>query len=433
MASVPRLADPAPSQGTLSLYQARLRLAIAPPRQVQALPDFWDEAWVMVESDRLKTAATWSGATATSSLAPTLSLPPGAATISVELKNQGMVTASGQYVTTLTSGLNSLTVTMTPWVQQVATLAGNGTSGSADGVGSGARFNSPRGMALDAAGNLYVADTGNHVIRKVRPDGWVTTLAGSGATGSVDALGTSASFNAPSGVAVDPNGNVYVADTFNHRIRLISPTGSVSTLAGTASVGSLNATIGTDATFDQPWGITLDSSGNVYVSDFNNNLIRKIATPSTTVSTFASTSLNGPGGLAIDSGNNLIVANYFDSKILKIDASGSVATIGGTGIAGFSGDNGPASSAQFNQPRAVAVDAADNLYIADTFNFRIRKILSGSSNVITLAGNGTSAMTDGATNSAQFGALFGIATRNTGSRVYVGDWTHHRLRVLIGP
>ena len=164
----------------------------------------------------------------------------------------------------------------------VTTIAGSGTSGSADGNGSAASFNFPNGVAVDGSGNVYVADRNNHTIRKITPNGDVTTIAGTGSTGSMDGNGTSASFNNPYGVAVDGSGNVYVADTGNHTIRKITPNGDVTTIAGTGSTGSMDDN-GTSASFSSPIGITIDGSSNVYVADFYNHKIRKISLPSTTL------------------------------------------------------------------------------------------------------------------------------------------------------
>lgn len=433
-APAPIVANPAPSSGVLNLYPARLRLAIAQPRQVQALPDFWDQVDLTVYSPRLKAPAPWGQATASATLTPPLVLPLGPATVSVELRAQGILMATGSATASFAPGLNPVVVTMLPLINQVATLAGNGSAGAADGPGAVARFNGPRGLALDAAGNLFVADTSNHKIRKVTPQGLVTTLAGNGTPGWADGTGGAVMFNSPSGVAVDGGGNVFVADTQNHRVRKIDPGGNVTTLAGNGTPGSLNHTLGTNATFNQPWGIALDTGGNAYVSDFGNSLIRKVVIGSTSVTTFASTSLLGPSGLAIDAASNLYVANRNDSRVMKVTSGGTVIPFGGTGTAGFSGDGGPATSATFNQPQAVAVDAADNVYVADTLNYRIRRIQAGTGTVTTVAGSGsTPVMTDGPVGSARFGELHGIATRTTASRVYVGDWSHQRLRVLVGP
>jgi streptogramin lyase len=159
----------------------------------------------------------------------------------------------------------------------VTTLAGTGSTGAVNGNGTSASFNYPYGVAVDGSGNVYVADTVNHLIRKISPSGVVTTLAGTvGNSGAVNANGTSASFYFPFGVAVDGSGNVYVADQGNHLIRKISPSGDVTTLAGDAgSTGAVNGN-GTLASFNSPAGVAVDGSGNVYVADRNNHLIRRV-------------------------------------------------------------------------------------------------------------------------------------------------------------
>ena len=164
----------------------------------------------------------------------------------------------------------------------VTTLAGSTSAGSANGIGAAASFNGPMGIATDIQGNVYVAEFNNNLIRKVTPAGVVTTLAGSGSSGSANGMGTAASFSAPSGVAVDTSGNVYVADAFNQMIRKITPAGVVSTLAGSTTPGGTDAT-GTAASFRGPSGVAVDTSGNVYVADSGNLSIRKI-TPAGVVS-----------------------------------------------------------------------------------------------------------------------------------------------------
>jgi sugar lactone lactonase YvrE len=215
----------------------------------------------------------------------------------------------------------------------VTTLAGTaGSSGSTDGTGSAARFTSPTGVAVDATGNVYVADRANHSIRKITSGGVVTTLAGStaGDTGSSDGTGSAARFYNPAGVAVDVDGTVYVAERGNHTIRKITFDGVVTTLAGTAgSSGSTDGT-GSAARFYRPIGVAVDAADNVYVTDGSNHTIRKIT------------------------------------------SGGVVTTLAGT--AGSSGStDGIGSAAQFYEPAGVAVDAAGNLYVVEPFNYTIRK------------------------------------------------------------
>jgi len=281
--------------------------------------------------------------------------------------------------------------TSMPWV--VSTFAGTGTAAFANGAGTTARFNHPIAVAVDSEGNVYVADTGNHRIRKITPAGMVSTFAGDGNT---------TQFNCPTGVAVDSSGNVYVADRYNHRIRKITSTGVVSTFAGTGTAGYKDAA-GNTARFNRPYGVAVDSSGNVYVADFDNHRIRKI-TPAARiedrkVSTFAGSTagykdatgntarFNYPSDVAVDSEGNVYVADHVNHRIRKITPAGMVSTIAGTGAAAFA--NGAGNATQFNFPYGVAVDSSGNVYVADAFNHRIRKITPAEM-VSTLVGTGTS-------------------------------------------
>ena len=279
------------------------------------------------------------------------------------------------------------------------TLAGTaGQIGSADGTGSAARFNSAYGVAVDSAGNVYVADTGNDTIRKITPAGVVTTLAGTaGQFGSADGTGSAARFEFPEGVAVDSAGNVYVADTINDTIRKITPAGVVTTLADMAGqVGSADGT-GSAARFDYPTGVAVDSAGNVYVADDGNDTIRKI-TPAGVVTTLAGMagqvgSADGTGsaarfaypeGVAVDSAGNVYVADTGNDTIRKITPAGVVTTLAGTpGQAGSADVTG--SAARFDDPTGVAVDSAGNVYVAGVGIFPIRKITPAGV-VTTLAG-----------------------------------------------
>jgi hypothetical protein len=285
----------------------------------------------------------------------------------------------------------------------VATLAGTAIiTGSADGIGISASFFYPQGIAADNAGNVYVADAVNNTIRKITPARVVTTLAGTaGTNGNADGTGAAASFNfvigVLIGVATDNVGNVYAADTLNNTIRKITPTGVVTTLAGTAGVVGGADGVGAAASFNNPQGIATDGAGNVYVADTYNYVIRKI-TADGVVTTLAGTAgaygyadgtgtaaaFNQPNGVAVDSAGNVYVTDYGNDTIRKITPAGVVTTLAGTaGVAGCVDGGGMA--VRFNGPQGIAIDGAGNVYVADTNNDIIRKITPIGA-VTTLAG-----------------------------------------------
>ncbi|MCL5097141.1 MAG: hypothetical protein M1608_06375 [Candidatus Omnitrophica bacterium] len=255
----------------------------------------------------------------------------------------------------------------------VTTLAGlAGKAGSADGVGSAARFYEPEGVDVDGAGSVYVADAWNHTIRKITPDGTVSTLAGlAGKAGSADGIGSAARFYFPVGVAVDSANNVYVGDSDNSTIRRITPDGVVSTLAGQAGALGLADGTGSAARFRWPQGVAVDSAGNVYVADDYNNAIRRI-TPGGLVTTLARGVFDWPEDVAVDWRGNIYVAAEDSDVIQKMTPNGFVTTIGG--LAGHQGSaDGTGSAARFDFAVGVAVDAAGNLYVVDNDNCTIRK------------------------------------------------------------
>jgi sugar lactone lactonase YvrE len=314
----------------------------------------------------------------------------------------------------------------------LSTFAGPvGMSGSADGTGSAARFNSPQGVAVDASGNLFVADTYNHVIRRISNAGVVSTFAGvAGSVGSTDGTGSAARFWHPSGVAVDTSGNVFVSDSGTGVIRKITSAGVVSTFAGTA--GAFGSTDGTggDASFGSIYAIAVDASGNLFVVD--SNTVRKI-TSAGVVSTFAGAAgsggstdgtgsdarFNAPGGIAVDASGNVFVSDTYNHVIRKITSAGVVSTFAGAARSVGSTD-GTGSSARFNRPRGIAVDASGNVYVADTGNNVIRKITSAGV-VSTFAGTaGSVGSTDGTGSAALFSEPFGIAVDASGN-IYVSD------------
>jgi sugar lactone lactonase YvrE len=322
------------------------------------------------------------------------------------------------------------------------TLAGNAGYGIADGPGSTARFNNPSGVARDGAGNLYVADSYNHTIRKITPAGEVSTLAGlAESSGSADGPGATARFYYPSAVAVDSAGNLYVADTYNFTIRKITPSGEVSTVAGQAGfLGSADGT-GSNARFYYPRGVAVDSTGNLYVADTSNHTLRKI-TPAGEVSTLAglagaSGSADGPRatarfylprGVAVDSTGIVYVADTENHTLRKVTPAGVVSTL--AGVAGASGSaDGPGTAARFYEPAGVAVDSAGNLCVADTYNCSIRTITSGGE-VSTLAGQAmTWGSADGPGTAARFYHPSGVVMDSAGT-IYVADTYNSTLRAL---
>lgn len=310
-----------------------------------------------------------------------------------------------------------------------------GGMGDEDGTGSAARFSGPAGVAVDRAGVVYVADQGNHTIRKISTSGAVTTFAGLGGTpGSADGTASTARFHAPASVAVDAAGNLYVADQGNHTIRKITPAGMVTTLAGTAGVIGSKDDVGAAAQFSSPFGVAVDGAGNVYVGDQGNDTIRKV-TPAGAVTTLAGIpgvagSANGtgaatfsaPAGVAVDGAGNVYVADQQNSTIRKITPGGVVTTLAGlVRQAGF-GDGNPDSL--FSAPAGVAVDSAGNLYIADRDNDAVRKIISGV--VTTLAG--TAKRSGGAT--ALLGLPEGVAVDATGN-IYVADLNSDTILKIV--
>jgi sugar lactone lactonase YvrE len=349
--------------------------------------------------------------------------------------------------------IREVTPVGTNWV--VTTLAGlSGCSGTNDGTGSAARFYYPDGVAVDTNGNLYVADTANHTIRKVTPVGtnWVvTTLVGQpGSAGTNDGTGSAARFNYPAGVAVDTNGNVYVADTANHTIREVAPVGTnwaVTTLAGRAGyTGSADGT-GSAARFRLPFGLTVDSAGNVYVADTANFTLRKV-TVSGQVTTLAGLagnmgSANGTGsaarfqyplGVTVDTNGNAYVADTGNDTIRKVTSAGVVTTW--AGLAGSTGTNdGTASAARFQFPIGVTVGSAGNLYLADSGNNTIREVTPAHV-VTTLAGRAgyNAGSADGTGNTARFNYPAGVAV-DTNGNVYVSDYYNHTIRAItpVGP
>jgi sugar lactone lactonase YvrE len=316
-------------------------------------------------------------------------------------------------------------------------VAGNGTGGFSgdNGPATNAQLNQPLGVTLDSAGNLYIADSSNSRIRKVS-NGVITTVAGTGTVGFSGDNGpaTSAQLFFAFGVAVDASGNLYIADDDNNRIRKVS-NGVITTVAVTGVAGfSGDNGPATSAQLNGPAGVALDTSGNLYIADTGNNRIRKVSNGVITtvagngIAGFSgdngpatSAQLNGPVGVALDSTGVLYIAG---AQRIRMVSNGMISTVAGNGTGGFSGDNGPATSAQLYFPDAVAVDTSGNLYIADLYNRRIRKVSNGA--ITTVAGNGLVG-DNGAAAGAQLSFPAGL-TLDSANNLYVADEMSTRVR-----
>jgi len=329
----------------------------------------------------------------------------------------------------------------------ITALAGNGTRGfSGDGGPAAlALVNSPIGIAVSADGSVYFMEQGNHRIRRVGPNGIIATVAGNGIPGFSGDGGpaTQASFNYPHSIAVGPDGSLYIGDFLNHRIRRVSPNGIIATVAGNGTKGfSGDGGAATSASLNAPVGIAVGADGSLYISDGENNRIRRVG-PDGIIATVAgngtrgysgdggpatSASLNAPVGIAVSTAGNLYIADIGNHRIRRVGVDGIIATIAGNGAVGYSGDGGPAAQASFNYPYSIAVGADSSVYIADNGNNRVRRI--GPDGIIaTVAGNGTKGFSGDGGPAAQalVNAPPGVAVGVDGSW-YVSDNQNHIIR-----
>jgi sugar lactone lactonase YvrE len=362
----------------------------------------------------------------------------------------GTPTAVGVSTITLSAtnagGTGTATLALTiRGVTAAVTVAGQaGTSGSTDGAGTDARFNFPSDVVVDAAGNLYVVDSSNHTVRKTNTAGVTSTFAGvAGVSGSADGTGNAARFDFPAGLAIDGSGNLYVADTGNNTIRKITTAGVVSTFAGVAGAsGSADGT-GSGARFAGPADVAVDSTGTLYVADSGNSTIRMV-TATGVVTTFAgvagaSGSADGTGsaarffspeGVAVTGGATTVVyvADTNNDIIRLVTAGGAVSTL--AGVAGSVGSaDGFGSAVRFNNPAQLTVDNSSNVYVSDTDNDTIRLITGGGA-VGTLAGlAGVTGFADGIGSAARFNHPTGLSVDTTGD-IYVADTDNHIIRVV---
>jgi uncharacterized protein (TIGR03437 family) len=314
----------------------------------------------------------------------------------------------------------------------ISTIAGSpGSQGFAgdNGSAAGAQLNFPFGLAVDSSGNLYIADGLNHRVRKVA-GGVISTVAGNGTAGYTGDKGsaTSAELNNPTGVAVDSSGNIYIADSGNHVVRKVAG-GTITTFAGNNNPGySGDAGLATNAQLFNPVGVALDSSGNLYIADAGNTVIRQVSGGN--INTVAQ-GFTHPDGVAVDAAGNIYVADTGGRRIVKI-SSGAYTTIAGNGNFGFGGDNGPGNQAALYDPMGLAVDSSGNVYIADTFNCRIRK-LTPSGIITTIAGNGSLFFSGDGGPATQATLHFpdAVAVDSAGN-VYIADTVNAVVRKLQG-
>ena len=328
----------------------------------------------------------------------------------------------------------------------ITTIAGSRLAFSGDnGPGDAADLNGPSAINVDSRGNLYITDELNQRVRRVDAAGTITTIAGTGVANYSGDGGpaTAAALLNPEGVATDASGTVYIADTGNNRIRAIDASGRIVTKAGDGTAGfSGDGGSSTAARLNAPGSVAVDAAGNVYFADTGNNRVRRIDA-SGVVTTVAGSGitgssgdggsavlaqLNGPFGICIDAAGNLYIADERNSRIRRVNAAGIITTIAGTGIAGFSGDGGQATQAAMNFPQAVTVDPSGNLYIADTRNLRVRRV-NPAGVISTIAGTGMRGFTGdgGQATLAQMRAPHGLAIDPAGN-LLIADYGNNEVR-----
>jgi len=373
---------------------------------------------------------------ATLALPPSLIIQPGSLTVLPGSNVTFNVTSDGVGPFVYQWRLNGACLPNTI----ITTVAGSGTFGfSGDGgAATNAGLDHPNSVALDAAGNLYIADSYYNHVRKVDTNGIITSMAGGGHNGLGDGgPATNASLNKPSGVAVDASGRVYIADQNNSLVRKVDTNGIITTLAGGGSGGDGGAA--TNASVNHPAGVASDPAGNLYIADTGNNRIRKVDTNGiiTTIAgngfgAFAGdggaaihASLSGPTGVAVDAVGNLYIADEGNQRVRKVSTSGVISTVTGTSSAGYFGDGGAAAIASLNNPRGVAMDAVGNLYIADSSNKRIRKV--DTNGIITTVAGGGSSGDGGPATSASLNWPAGVVLDAIGD-LYIADAFNYRVR-----
>ncbi len=339
-------------------------------------------------------------------------------------------------------------------VATINTIAGNGTAGylGDSGPATSAELNSPYGLVIDNAGNLYIADPANNRVRKVDlGTGTISTFAGNGAAGYSGDNGpaTSAELQLPVGVALDTGGNLYIADEGNNVIRKVNTSGVITTVAGNNTEGYSGDTgLATSASLYAPSGVAVDSSGNLFIADAGNNRVRKVTASTGVITTIAGTgtaaysgdngaavsaTLNKPSAVIEGSTGNLYILDTGNNVVRLVNTTGTITTVAGNGTAGYSGDDGPATSATLHTPYGLNIDSSGNLYIADSGNNVVR-IVSSAGIISTIAGTGTAGYSgdNGAAISATLDNPQGVTIDSQGD-VYVSDQSNNRVREVTTP
>ncbi len=341
--------------------------------------------------------------------------------------------------------------------QNISTIAGTGTAGyNGDGIpATSAQFNGLQGLAFDGAGNLFVADISNNRIRKITiSTGLISTIAGTGTPGynGDGILATAAQINIPSALAFDNNGDLYFTDRSNSRIRKITTsTGIINTVAGTGTAGyNGDGLLATAAQLNNPNEVSFDASGHLYIADWLNNRVRKVDKSTGIISTIAGTGtagyngdgiaataaqINGPCGIIFDNAGNIYIAEYGGARVRKINiGSGIISTIAGTGTAGYNGDGIPATTAQLAGCAYIKFDAAENMFIGEGSNQRVREIIKSTGIITTIAGTGTAGYNgDGIpATTAQLNFPFYILFDQAKCNMYIADYYNNRIRLITG-